>query len=166
MDNQVKTQARMSIWPKWLRPERPAKPLGGTHVAPVARSIGSGKYVSSQGWTHGDPPANKKATMRTSSLSSLAEQVSSRPTHASEMRLCKTWQIPQHKTEVIKKCKTNIVSPGRLLVKQHISHHIGNNGKPKQHIFNLHRAWNVSKIHLSLDTSTLSTFRCCTCRQW
>ena len=97
MDNQVKTQARMSIWPKWLRPERPAKPPGGTHVAPVARSIGSGKYVSSQGLTHGDPPANKKATMRTSILSSLAEQVSSRPTHASEMRFCKTWQIPQHK---------------------------------------------------------------------
>ena len=44
------------------------------------------------------------------SLSSLAEQDSSRPTHASEMWFCKTWQIPQHKTKTIKMCKTNILS--------------------------------------------------------
>ena len=49
MENQVKTQTRMSIWPKLLRPERPAKSPRGIHVAPVAGSIGSGKYVSSQG---------------------------------------------------------------------------------------------------------------------
>ena len=63
MENQVKTQTRMSIWPKLLRPERPAKSPRGIHVAPVAGSIGSGKYVSSQGWQ-----TNKKATPRTSSL--------------------------------------------------------------------------------------------------
>ena len=69
MENQVKTQTRMSIWPKLLRPERPAKSPRGIHVAPVARSIGSGKYVSSQGWTTAiHRQTNKKATPRTSSL--------------------------------------------------------------------------------------------------
>ena len=60
MENQVKTQTRMSIWPKLLRPERLAKSPRGIHVAPVAGSIGSGKYVSSQGWTYGDPLANQQ----------------------------------------------------------------------------------------------------------
>ena len=50
------------------------------------------------------------------SLSRVAEQVSSRPTHASEMWFCKTWQIPQHRTKIIKTCKTNIVSPRRYRI--------------------------------------------------
>lgn len=73
------------------------------------------------------------------SLSRVAEQVSSRPTHAWEMWFCKTWQIPQHRTKIIKMCKTNILSPRRQA--PHPSSQITNiasycnNGKPKQHIY-------------------------------
>ena len=143
MENQVKTQTRMSIWPKLLRPERPAKSPRGIHVAPVARSIGSGKYVSRKDERRRSTGKQTKRQRREHqvyiSLSRVAEQVSSRPTHAWEMWFCKTWQIPQHRTKIIKMCKTNILSPRRQAPhpssqRTNIASYC-NNGKPKQHIY-------------------------------